>query len=303
MQTLKKGDKSEQVKELQKALNKIGYGLVVDGDFGSKTEYALTHYQQQNKLTVTGQCDEVLFKKITQSQPSKSPLILEGIEPCLLPPNEYKQGLTKKRGIAYHHTAGSGDPYAVKSSWDGDDRGRVATEYGVGGWGKHDGKPLQYIPFDGYAHHIMTTRMGFSESHNLTINQSYIGIEICNWGYLTEKNGKFYTYTGLEIPIEQVCVLEKPFRKFKYWHKYTDKQLATVENLTIQLAKHYKLKLEKPFERIDESWFELSWDALNMNRTLTTHTNFEAGKWDCFPQPEFLQMLERVYERAKTELK
>ena len=52
---LKKGSKGEQVKRLQAYLNWFGnYGLVVDGDFGTKTKNAVMDFQKRTGLTVDG---------------------------------------------------------------------------------------------------------------------------------------------------------------------------------------------------------------------------------------------------------
>lgn len=52
---LGKGDKGEKVRLLQLFLNWYGdYGLVVDSDFGSKTESAVKNFQTSEKLTVDG---------------------------------------------------------------------------------------------------------------------------------------------------------------------------------------------------------------------------------------------------------
>lgn len=50
MDTLKKGDKGQQVRALQKILG----GIKVDGDFGNATKTAVESYQRQYKLTVDG---------------------------------------------------------------------------------------------------------------------------------------------------------------------------------------------------------------------------------------------------------
>lgn len=51
---LKKGSKGEDVKELQKILNKFGYNLVVDGIFGTNTETAVLSFQKLKGLLVDG---------------------------------------------------------------------------------------------------------------------------------------------------------------------------------------------------------------------------------------------------------
>ena len=52
--TLRKGDRGDEVKTLQEALNTNGYQLTVDGAFGSKTENAVKDFQSKHKLTADG---------------------------------------------------------------------------------------------------------------------------------------------------------------------------------------------------------------------------------------------------------
>lgn len=51
---LKKGMKGDDVRELQKLLNKAGDNLVVDGEFGSKTRAAVIDFQKRKKLRKDG---------------------------------------------------------------------------------------------------------------------------------------------------------------------------------------------------------------------------------------------------------
>ncbi len=52
--TIQYGSSGEEVKKLQKELNKYGYKLDVDGQFGSKTQSAVKDYQKKNNLSVDG---------------------------------------------------------------------------------------------------------------------------------------------------------------------------------------------------------------------------------------------------------
>jgi len=58
---LRYGDSGEDVKELQQDLMKLGYDLPeygADGDFGSETERAVKHFQQEHKLPEDGVMDD-----------------------------------------------------------------------------------------------------------------------------------------------------------------------------------------------------------------------------------------------------
>ncbi len=52
--TLRYGSSGDDVKKLQEELNKNGYNLRVDGQFGSKTQSAVQSYQKSKGLTVDG---------------------------------------------------------------------------------------------------------------------------------------------------------------------------------------------------------------------------------------------------------
>jgi hypothetical protein len=50
----KRGDRGENVKRIQRALNRFGFNLNDDGDFGRLTDEAVREFQQQNNLKVDG---------------------------------------------------------------------------------------------------------------------------------------------------------------------------------------------------------------------------------------------------------
>ena len=49
-----KGDKGNGTREIQTGLNKLGYGLTVDGDFGTLTDSAVRKFQEEHSLTADG---------------------------------------------------------------------------------------------------------------------------------------------------------------------------------------------------------------------------------------------------------
>jgi hypothetical protein len=72
---LKRGMKSHLVKLIQENLKLHGLNIIVDGDFGKATEFALKNFQRKNSPTVSGIVDtqtwETLIKKIEFKPESK----------------------------------------------------------------------------------------------------------------------------------------------------------------------------------------------------------------------------------------
>ena len=65
--TLKYGSSGGEVKKLQQELNKQGYKLEVDGQFGSKTQAAVRDYQKRNGLSVDGIVGKNTWGKLNAS--------------------------------------------------------------------------------------------------------------------------------------------------------------------------------------------------------------------------------------------
>lgn len=66
--TIQYGSSGEDVKKLQRELNKNGYSLDVDGQFGSKTQAAVKDYQKKNKLSVDGIVGKNTWGSLTASK-------------------------------------------------------------------------------------------------------------------------------------------------------------------------------------------------------------------------------------------
>ena len=294
--TIKKGDSGIYVVEMQTKL-----GISADGIFGPVTEAELKIFQAKNGLVADGICGPMTWQVLDNNFPQKGKF--DEIVDLYLPldQDEYMTKTSKKVGICLHHTVSDGNPAVVKRVWNNDDRGRVATHFVVGniminGDISYNGQIVQCFPMENWAWHINTTRTGRSSNHNYLVNQGYIGIELCSLGCLKKQaNGQFTDLSGkIVVPANQVCTLEKPFRSYKYWHKYSDRQIEKTYHLLQKIAKHQNLNLKLGYNKVDENWFDMSWEALSMNRTLTTHTNFEYGKFDVFPQPELIEMIKKL---------
>lgn len=83
---LKRGDKSEDVRQLQLRLIALGYLTgSADGDFGAKTEAALIAYQDMAGLPETGECDYNTFQSITSSSAPVAPTAAPTPKPTAKP--------------------------------------------------------------------------------------------------------------------------------------------------------------------------------------------------------------------------
>jgi len=71
MQTLKLRAKGDSVRLLQELLNKAGYELIVDGDFGKKTEDAVKDFQKKKNLIVDGIVGTKTWMKLNATAPKE----------------------------------------------------------------------------------------------------------------------------------------------------------------------------------------------------------------------------------------
>lgn len=306
METLKKGDVGEQVKAIQKLLK-----IKDDGIFGRITEQTVREYQVENGFEPTGIVDSELLNHmgILTTDISENTDIDDEVNiiPFHLPLTEYFYGTKKKEWLFLHHTAGGNNPYSTVKNWEKDKRGKIATEFVMGGQNINnvdfdkDGEIVQAFPEGSFAWHL---GVGNTDMH-----KNSVGVELCNFGCLTKggfnKEGKwihkdtnkFYTYVGSEVHPSQVIQLEKTFRGFTYYHRYSNIQIDKLRSLILFVANRDSIDVRKglpelikkkgvfkAFEYCDVSYCE-------KNKGLWSHTNVLKGKSDIFPQKEMVDML------------
>jgi hypothetical protein len=75
--TLQKGDRGEDVRQLQEKLKDLGYSLEVDGIFGSDTQKKVKEFQKANGLTANGVFDAAALEKLNNPK-AKADYVVTG---------------------------------------------------------------------------------------------------------------------------------------------------------------------------------------------------------------------------------
>ena len=318
---LKKGDSGSSVKEIQKML-----GIDVDGIFGSGTELSVKKFQSDKGLISDGVVGPKTYETLVNhtididtdrtnfddSDDRDNKLNYLGsyttedgleIDKAYLDGDEYVKdyGEIQPENFFIHHTAGWNNPYNTINSWNSDDRGRVATQYCIGGistkvgsYGddKYNGQVVECFPDNYIGWHL-------GKVGNFNMSKYSSAVEICNFGYLTKKNGKYYTYVNGEVPESMVCDLGYEFKGHQYWHAYTKEQIESLRLLINHAKKIYPdIDMSAGLPQIlkdgvhPKDAFGFNDDAYNGRvKGLWTHTNVRKDKYDCYPCPKLVEML------------
>jgi N-acetyl-anhydromuramyl-L-alanine amidase AmpD len=154
-----------------------------------------------------------------------------------------------------------------------------------------DGTPYQLYSTDYYAYHLGLTTEIFSQMGvpYKQLDKTSIGVEICNAGGLTYKNGKWMTSYNTSIANDKVIEYPNGFRGFKAFEKYTDEQIQTVKELLL----FWKQKWNIPLTYNDEI-FDIYKPALEGVPGVYTHCSVKRTKSDIHPQPEMIAMLQSL---------
>lgn len=209
--------------------------------------------------------------------------------------SEYLKEVVKKSQIVLHHTAGNSSAVNVMGDWNSDTRGRIATCVAISGKGaknSKDGEIVQGFSSKYWAHHLGIKPDVF-KAKNLPykkLDPISIGIEICNWGQLDKVGDKFFNYVDREVPADEVCELEEPFKGYKYFHNYTDAQIASVKELLLYWKEIYGIDLSFDYYQM----FTVSVKALKGENGLYTHNSYRKDKVDIYPHPKMIEMLKSL---------
>tara|TARA_R110002012_G_scaffold3265_1_gene15215 strand:+ start:3439 stop:4362 length:924 start_codon:yes stop_codon:yes gene_type:complete len=304
MKMIKRGDSGPEVHTLQQNLL-----INRDGIFGRETEKHVIRFQLMHNISADGIVGADTWALLLQLPNAMTIAIDEDtdihgqmfktsydqiIHKHYLPKGEYVEGPVINQYIFLHHTAGNANPYRCIDHWGRDSRGRIATEFVLGGVNHRNGNDdyngvmVQAFPTGAQGFHLGKTGSGYMNRHS-------VGIEICNMGYLDSKN--MQTYVGSVCQEDQVCELPEHFKKKLHWHNYTEEQIKATEKwikwvgerdgVDIRLGLKQYIKKYGPTKGFD--FQEDAWAG--KVKGLLTHGNVRTGKSDIYPHPDMVDMI------------
>lgn len=291
------GNKGQEVSQLQKYLSLLGYDLIIDGNFGNRTLRSLKAFQKKFGLTVDGVARQKVISALraAQKRTSKDDKVNAHAKKYLdlnvdtnynQSTEQFIKQISAKDKIFIHHTSSGSDAKSVMNYWDKNAE-RVSSSFIISGRGIEDGKIYEAFNPDYWSYHL-----GIKGSKG-RLDKSSIGIELCTWGKLELKGGKFINIYGEEIPSDEVYNLEIPWREGYYYHSYSNKQLESLENLLIWIIKEYKIKVQDLI--FTEDWVEYNEELITSGAPgIWTHSNVRKDRNDLYPDKRLLEVLNRI---------
>jgi len=217
---------------------------------------------------------------------SSNKLDIQKIVQHRLSKDQFFEEQSEKKQIYLHHTAGNGNAEGVARFWNSNDS-RIATAFVIG----ENGTIVQCFSSKHWAWHLGIDAEDFTKmgAKYQNLNKCSVGIEVCNWGPLKEKNGKFYNYVNAVVNPSYVTTLEAPYKGYLHWYRYTDAQIEATRQLVEYLCETYNI----PKDYREEIW-SLDKYAFNGERGIFTHNSVRKDKADIYPCPRMIQMLKNL---------
>jgi N-acetylmuramoyl-L-alanine amidase len=135
--------------------------------------------------------------------------------------------------IIIHYTAGADAASSIRSLCN--PQSKASAHLLVA----RDGQITQLVPFDTAAWHAGKSSYGGREGYN---NYS-IGIEIDNAGLLTKTGESYQSWFGRNYSADQVITaVHRNEKNARYWHVYSEAQIAAVEDICSLLIDKYGIK-------------------------------------------------------------
>jgi len=212
------------------------------------------------------------------------------------PGNQYVQRKKTKKTFILHYSSGWDNARGMFNGWAKDKLGRVCTSYGIEDSGKI------FRAFDasdnyGYAiyinsptNHLPKNLQQFKTvKHDVLLNSQAIQVEVCNWGWLREKNNKLYSWTRTEIPRDKTIFYPDGYRGMHFFERITDSEIEALQILIMYHAIKDDIRLT-----YNHDMWDISERAVRGAEGIWSHTSYRTDKLDIHPQAELVSMLMNV---------
>jgi len=190
----------------------------------------------------------------------------------------YMQEFPKKQ-IVLHHSAGRDNSRSMFDYWKNDGVYHVATSIGI----NDDGKVVKGYDERHWGHHI-----GMQNIYNLARNRESVAVEICNWGAL---NDDMVSWAGVRVPEDKV--IELNYKNIKYFEKYTQKEIDSLELWIVINA----IRFDIPLDYNENDMWKVSQNAIAGTPGIYTHNSYISWKSDISPQPNMINMLSGLKDK------
>jgi hypothetical protein len=270
MQAITKNTTGFHKKILFNVLNEAGYIDIED-------------FQKKNGLQADGVFGRISYAKLYQILLKVVDIPFEGY---------YFKTPKAKNQIIWHHSAGWDNARGMFSWWQNDKAIHVATAIGI----SDDGTVSRGFDEEFWAASIGCKSETFISNkipliyrngridNNMILDEGAVAVEVCNWGSLTEKDGKFFSWANAEVPKEKVISLEYKYQK--YFELYTDAELKALKYWTLLNAIRFQIPIDFSYDDM----FSVSKKALSGEKGLFSHNSYRSDKNDVAPQPKLVQM-------------
>lgn len=310
----------EDVTLLQTMLKEHGFfNERIDGNFGQNLLVSVTNFQRAIGTKADGIVGSITWNKLKNYG---IPVLAQNEIPYeisyvnqngltiynhSLSSDLYYQEDVKKETIWLHNTGGGSRPDWSINGWQKefekdlsgnpvlDQDGRVkplkvGVSYIIGRRSSSndekvwDGKILNTFDDKYWAYHL-----GINNNQSLDLNSKSIGIEFCNYGPLTLGiDDRFYNSVNKVVNERDVVKLDRPYRGYDYFERYTDSQLESGRSLILHLINKHAIRIDGKI--YNENWFNYN-SNYHSNGGIRTHSHIRKDVFDIFPQKEMIQML------------
>ena len=252
----------------------------------------ITDFQKRNGLTADGVFGMMSYNKLYNILLKVQPIEFEGF---------YFKVAHPKKQIIWHHSAGWDNARGMFDWWKADKVTHVATAIGI----SDDGTVSKGFDESFWAASIGCKGSVFTQNgvpliyrngvvaNNTMLDEAAVAVEVCNWGSLTFKDGKYYTWANTVVPAEKVLALD--YKSTKFYEAYTDAEIKALKYWTLLNA----LRFQIPVDYNYDDFFKVSKKALSGEKGVFTHNSYRFDKNDVSPQPKLIKMAESMIDYAK----